>query len=105
MLPEGTDETPQVLRSEEEIASLQKSCGSQTGKSGSSGGSGKSGIFCLRQTETLKLGQRAEDREMKEICRICVYRSLPYVTLKIAGLEMTFSVGEETAAYLNSYFM
>ena len=106
VLPEGTDETPQVLRSEEEIASITEELRISDGKKAVlPEGAEKSGIFCLRQTETLKLGQRAEDRKMKEICRICVYRSLPYVTLKIAGLEMTFSVGEETAAYLNSYFM
>ena len=63
-----------------------------------------SGSFVLRQEETLKQGQRAEDREMEETCRIYFYRTESFVRLEFAGLDLTFEVPEETAEALNTYF-
>lgn len=50
VLPEGTDETPQVLRSEEEIASFTEELRiSDWKKAVLPEGAEKSGIFCLRR--------------------------------------------------------
>lgn len=69
-----------------------------------------SGIFVLRQDETLKLGQRPEDREMEELCRMYFYKNESIVRLECpdllpeySGPDLTFEVPEETADALNTY--
>lgn len=62
------------------------------------------GIFRFSQEETIQLGERAADGELHPVCEVLSYADIPYVTLKIAGTEMTFQVPDEAAEALAEYF-
>lgn len=62
------------------------------------------GTFQFSQEETLKFGQDASDREMSAICEILCYEDIPYLTLKTAGVKISFRVSETTIEYLTQYF-
>ena len=63
------------------------------------------GTFSFSQEETIKFGESATDGELHYVCGIVCYEEIPYITLKITGLKMTFKVSDETAKYLTGYFM
>lgn len=63
------------------------------------------GTFSFSQEETIKFGESATDGKLHYVCEMVCYEGIPYVTLKIAGLKMTFIVPDETAKYLAEYFM
>ncbi len=62
------------------------------------------GTFQFSQEETLKFGQDASDREISIICEILCYEDIPYLTLKTAGVKISFRVSETTMEYLTQYF-
>lgn len=61
------------------------------------------GSFGLAQEETIKLGQTDTDGTLYDIATITLYNE-DYISFEIGGLDMTFEVSEDTAAYLNFYF-
>lgn len=63
------------------------------------------GSFPFSQEETIKFGESATDGELHYVGEIVCYNEIPYITLKIVGLKMTFKVSDETARYLTEYFM
>ncbi|MCH5262561.1 MAG: hypothetical protein J1F42_06590 [Lachnospiraceae bacterium] len=62
------------------------------------------GSFLFSQEETIKFGQSAASGEMNSVCEILCYEEIPYLTMKVAGMEMTFKVSDTTAEYLIAYF-
>ncbi len=62
------------------------------------------GIFQLSQEETIKFGESATDGELYSVCEMLCYKDIPYITLKIAGMKMTFEVSDTVAEYLADYF-
>ena len=61
------------------------------------------GSFGLAQEETVKLGQTDTDGTLYDIAAITLYGG-NFIGFEIGGLDMTFDVSEDTAAYLNGYF-
>lgn len=61
------------------------------------------GTFILSQEETIKFGQSAASGDMNSVCRILCYEEIPYLTMKVAGMEMTFKVSDTTDGYLKTY--
>ena len=66
-------------------------------------GAALSGAFRLTQLESLKLGQKAEDRQKVEICTLLTYEDLPYLTVETAGLRFHFRISPEAQAHLEEY--
>lgn len=62
------------------------------------------GTFQLSQEETIKFGESAADEELYSVCEMLCYKDIPYVTLKIAGMKMTFKVSDTAREYLTDYF-
>lgn len=62
------------------------------------------GTFQLSQEETIKFGESATDGELYSVCEMLCYKDIPYITLKIAGMKMTFEVSDTVAEYLADYF-
>lgn len=62
------------------------------------------GTFVFSQEETVKFGESATDGELYQVCEMICYEEIPYITLKMAELEMTFKVSGETAEYLGDWF-
>ena len=62
------------------------------------------GTITYTQTETLKLGQRPEERQMEALCVFTVYQDIPYTTLELNGLRLTLQLPEPSAAALRAYF-
>ena len=62
------------------------------------------GTFQLSQEETIKFGESATDGELYPVCEILCYEGIPYVTLEIADMKMTFNVSDTTIEYLTEYF-
>ena len=63
------------------------------------------GTFYFLQEETIKFLESATDRELHYVCEIVCYEEIPYITLKVSDLKMTFKVSDATAEYLNEYFL
>ena len=64
------------------------------------------GAFGFAQEKTIKLGQTDPDGTLYDVATITLY-SGSYIGIEICGLDgldMTFAVSEDTAAYLNGYF-
>ena len=64
------------------------------------------GVFGLAQEKTIRLGQTNTDGTLYDIATITLYDG-SYIGIEICGLDgldMTFSVSEGTADYLNGYF-
>ena len=61
------------------------------------------GSFGLAQEKTIKPGQTDTDGTLYDIAAITLY-SGNFIGFEIGGLDMTFEVSEDTAAYLNGYF-
>ncbi len=61
------------------------------------------GSFSLAQEETIKYGQTDTDGTLHDTATITLYDG-SYIGFEIGGLDMTFSVSEDTAEYLNGYF-
>ena len=62
------------------------------------------GTFQLSQEETIKFGESATDGELYSVCEMLCYKDIPYITLKIASMKMTFEVSNTVAEYLADYF-
>lgn len=62
------------------------------------------GNVSFSQEETIKFGETATDGEMRSVCEMLCYEGIPYLTMKVAGLKMTFKIPDETAEYLMAYF-
>lgn len=62
------------------------------------------GTFQLSQEETIKFGESTTDGELYPVCEMLCYVDIPYVTLKMAGMKMTFKVSDTTMEYLADYF-
>ena len=62
------------------------------------------GTFQFSQEETIKLGESAADGKLHSVCEMLCYEDIPYVTLKIAGMKMTFKVSDTVREYLTDYF-
>lgn len=62
------------------------------------------GTFQLSQEETIKFGESTADGELYPVCEILCYEDIPYVTLEIANMKMTFNVSDTTIEYLTEYF-
>ena len=56
------------------------------------------GTIVFRQLETLKLGQRWEDRAMVEAARLTVYDQWAYGVLLCGGVSLCFGLPEGTYA-------
>ncbi len=63
------------------------------------------GTFYFSQEETIKFGESATDGELHYVFEMVCYKEIPYVTLKMTRLKMTFKVPDETAKYLTEYFI
>ncbi len=62
------------------------------------------GTFQLSQEETIQFGESATDGELYPVCEILCYGEVPYVTLEIAGMKMTFKISDTAMDYLADYF-
>ncbi len=62
------------------------------------------GTFQFSQEETIKFGESATNGELHPVCEILCYEDIPYLTLKMVDLEMTFEVPDTTIEYLTDYF-
>lgn len=62
------------------------------------------GTFQLSQEETIKFGESATNKELYSVCEMLCYEDIPYVTLKIADMKMTFKVSDTVMEYLSDYF-
>lgn len=62
------------------------------------------GSFQLSQEETIKFGESTTDEELYSVCEMLCYGDIPYVTLEMAGMKMTFKVSDTTMEYLADYF-
>lgn len=62
------------------------------------------GTFQLSQEETIKFGESSTNGELYPVCEMLCYVDIPYVTLEMAGMEMTFKVSDTTMEYLADYF-
>lgn len=62
------------------------------------------GTFQLSQEETIKFGESAADGELYPMCKMLCYGDIPYVTLEISGMKMTFKVSDTAMEYLADYF-
>lgn len=62
------------------------------------------GTFQLSQEETIKFGESATNKELYSVCEMLCYEDIPYVTLKIADMKMTFKVSDTVIEYLSDYF-
>lgn len=62
------------------------------------------GTFQLSQEETIKFGESTTDGELYPVCEVLCYGDIPYVTLEMTGLKMTFKVSDTTMEYLADYF-
>lgn len=63
------------------------------------------GTFSFSQEETIRFFEKTTtDGEMHSVCEMLCYEGIPYLTMKVVGLEMTFKVPDETADYLMAYF-
>lgn len=62
------------------------------------------GSFQLSQEETIKFGESTTDGELYPVCEMLCYGDIPYVTLEMAGMKMTFKVSDTTLEYLADYF-
>ncbi len=62
------------------------------------------GMFSLSQEDTIKFGETTTDGELHQVCEVSCYKDVPYITLKMLGLDLTFEASDATAEYLNSYF-
>lgn len=62
------------------------------------------GTFQLSQEETVKFGESAADGELHSVFEMQCYEDIPYVTLKIPGMKMTFKVSDTAMEYLTEYF-
>lgn len=63
------------------------------------------GTFQFSQEETLKFGQNESDREMISTCEILCYEEIPYLTLKIVNIKITFEVSDTVTEYLTGYLL
>lgn len=70
------------------------------------------GTFVFYSQETLKLGQKPEDRRYVEQAALTVYEGSPYVTIKIdskadfvSDLSLNMELPQETADYLAGFFV
>lgn len=62
------------------------------------------GTFQFSQEETIKFGESATQGELYSVCEMLCYEDIPFVTLKIAGMKMTFKVSDTAMEYLTDYF-
>lgn len=62
------------------------------------------GSFQFSQEETIKFGENTTDGELYPVCEMLCYGDIPYVTLEMAGMKMTFKVSDTTMEYLADYF-
>ena len=64
----------------------------------------KAGSFTLWQTETVTALLGEKEAEVKEICTFIVYQDGDYLTIDtgFASITISFSVPEETSAYLRN---
>mgnify|MGYP006949224335 CR=1 FL=1 len=64
----------------------------------------EAGSFHLTQEKTIKYGQTDTDGILSDIATITLYDD-SCISFEIGGLDMTFTVSEDTADYLNGYFV
>ncbi|MBP3459292.1 MAG: hypothetical protein J6K58_08790 [Lachnospiraceae bacterium] len=62
------------------------------------------GTFQFSQEETIKFGESATDGELYPVCELLCYEDIPYVTLEVDGMKMTFKVSDTAIEYLADYF-
>lgn len=62
------------------------------------------GSFHLAQEKTIKYGQTDTDGILSDVATITLYED-SCISFEIGGLDMTFTVSEDTADYLNGYFV
>ena len=62
------------------------------------------GTFQLSQEETIKFGESSTDGELYSVCEMLCYEDIPYVTLEISGMKMTFKVSDTVMEYLTDFF-
>lgn len=63
------------------------------------------GTFQFSQEKTIKFGESETDGELYPVCELLCYEDIPYVTLEIDGMKMTFKVSETVMEYLADYFL
>lgn len=62
------------------------------------------GTITFAQTETLKLGQQPEERQMEALCTLTIYEDLACTTLEAGGVRLTIQLPAPSAAALRAYF-
>lgn len=62
------------------------------------------GRFQLSQEKTVQFGECAADGALYPVCEILCYKDIPYVTLEIADIKMTFEGPDTAMEYLAAYF-
>ncbi|QDW73147.1 hypothetical protein FND36_03295 [Lachnospiraceae bacterium KGMB03038] len=63
----------------------------------------ETGSFCFSQEKTVELGETETDGKLYDICKLTVY-DVPYISLEMGSIHMTFEIPEDTAEELNGYF-
>ena len=108
VVPAGASEAAEILSGKEEQRKLLKELGLEEGiedwrPASIPQDAHETGSFVFSQEETIKFGETETDGELSDICRISVY-DVPYTSLELGKVTMTFEIPEETADKLNSYF-
>lgn len=60
------------------------------------------GLFTLYQEDFFAALFRGEPAELQEICTLCSYREVPYLTIQTGLGDISFFIPESAAAYLHS---
>ena len=101
IIPDDIPDIVETLSSGEELEQFVETLDlSQWKESALSQEAEKSGTFSLREITSVD----AEQTDVRCIGEIFVYKSVPYVSVRIADTTVSFEVPQETAEYLNSYF-
>ena len=109
VIPDDAPDIVETLSGEEELENFVETLGlSKWKESALSQEAEKSGTFSLREIVTAEdsMSEGADTGQVGVNCigEIFVYKSVPYVSVRIADTTLSFEVPEETAEYLNGYF-
>lgn len=105
VLPADTSAETQILAESEEISDFIFALDMEHWKMKALPKEAESvGSFQLSQEETIKFGESTTDGALYPVCEMLCYGDIPYVTLEMAGMKMTFQVSDTTMEYLADYF-
>lgn len=101
IIPTGSTEVIKTLESKEEVDDFIEQWNMDDWELTSlPEGTQKSGTFNFIKKENSEMGKE----KLIYVGELYAYKDSPYVTLKINGMTLSFSVSESVFHYLNSYF-